>query len=206
MCQSIQIARQGSNAVTTPEPEFDPEVDRRLEEERARGFQLIGEFTFWYSQLQFTIQVRLAAELKLPDELIDMIIAPYDFFVLCTVTKNVLLKKYDDPKDRAAIEKVLNQCAALNDERVRVAHGMWSHGPAGLAAAYVARRTLQRGYHFDDPDELPKLIDNAKELMLRVMEIPGGPNRQRGRLTLLSEEYVPDDRLTPPKGKPPRKR
>jgi hypothetical protein len=83
---------------------------------------------------------------------------------------------------------------------------MWSHGPAGVAAAHVARRTLQRGYHFDDPGDLPKLIEKAKELMMRVMEIPEGRNRQRGRLTLLSEEYVPDDRLTPPKGKSPRKR
>ena len=193
--------------MNNPPPEFDPEAYRRHEEERRRGFELIGEFTFQYSQLQFTIQARLAAALNLPGELIDIVIAPYDFAMLCTVTKNVLMRQYDDPKDKSTIEKVLNECAAVNTDRVRAAHGMWSHGPAGLTVAHVARGTLQRAYHFDDPDELPKLIEKAKELILRIMEIPGPPNRKRGKLTLLSEEHVPADRIGPLKGrKAPRKR
>ena len=135
----------------TPEPEYDLEAVRREEEEKAQGFKLIGEFTFWYSQLEYTIKARLAAALSISDELFDTIIAPYDFLTLCTVTKNVLTRKYSNQMDQRAVAKVFNACAALNTERVRVAHGMWTHGPGGLMASHVVRQTLQRGISLTNP-------------------------------------------------------
>ena len=39
----------------------------------------IGHFIYWFSQLEFTIKMRLASALDLPQDLFDIIIGPYDF-------------------------------------------------------------------------------------------------------------------------------
>jgi hypothetical protein len=160
------------NNQTMPGEEPDLEANLRQEEEERKAYQLIGEFIYWYSQLEYAIKDRLATELNLAPNLIDVVLS-YDFLMLCTVTKNVLFKKYDDPKDKKIIEGVLNECAGLNIERLRVAHGLWLHdNPTGLVARHVARGTLRHTLHFRDPDELPSLIKKAQKLMERVMEIP----------------------------------
>ena len=46
---------------------------------------------------------------------------PYDFAVLCTVTAKSLTHKF--PEGKAAIDSAINRCRALNDDRVRIAHG-----------------------------------------------------------------------------------
>jgi hypothetical protein len=108
----------------------DIEEFRKEEETKASGFRKIGEFIFWFSQLEFTIKARLSSALQLPDELFDPITASYDFAMLCTVTAAVLARKFPDGKRE--IDTVLNKCRALNDDRVRIAHGMWTQSKDGL--------------------------------------------------------------------------
>src|SRR5262245_4004216 len=100
-----------------------------------RSFEAIGEFVFQFSQLEFTIKARLGAALALPDDLFDVVTAPYDFAVLCTVTSRVLEKEF--PSAKAKITQTFNECRALNDQRVRVAHALWAFGPSGLVAKHV---------------------------------------------------------------------
>jgi hypothetical protein len=187
--------------------EMDMEAVRKEEEEKVRGFLRIGEFIFWFSQLEFTIKVRLSKALNLPDELFHTVTAPYDFAVLCTVTKNVLIHRYTEKKDTVAITKVFNACAALNVQRVRVAHGMWTHGQDGLIATHAPRGTLQRSYFYEKPGELSGLTEKAKQLMLQVLDVPMKAKPGRGAVERIGIEFLPDERppQTAPQSRAPSK-
>ena len=83
---------------------------------RAKTFQLIGEFIFWFSQLEFSIRTRLSGLLTMDDSLFDIVIGPYDFAILCTITQKVLVNRY--PADEKAIV-LFKRCHALNTEARR---------------------------------------------------------------------------------------
>jgi len=71
-------------------PSTMAEIDQELEDERKQGYCRIGEFVYWFSQLEFTIRARLSAALSLPDNQFDIVISPYDFAMLCTVSEKAI--------------------------------------------------------------------------------------------------------------------
>ena len=145
--------------------------ERRLEDDqKGQGFQTIGQFIFWFSQLEFTIKHRLSTALGLRDQLFDVVTAPYDFATLRTVASQVLALRH--PEKQADLKKIFNECRRLNDERVRVVHGTWTHGSAGLSARHVARQTLSAKYFFEKPQDLVELAQRAERLMRDLIEVP----------------------------------
>jgi hypothetical protein len=182
------------------------EAVREEEERKSEGFRLIGAFIFNFSQLEFTIRARLATALHLPDEKFNAVIAPYDFAMLCTVTANILGQAF--PKQNAQIKKLFNDCRTLNDHRVRIAHGLWTHGDRGLIARHVSRQTLEPQFFYDDPGELVRLAESAQQLMIEVMTVPHGPKNLPGsRLELIGAEVLTDeDERTAAKPRRPSRR
>jgi hypothetical protein len=134
---------------------------KKLAVEEAELHKAIGEFIFWFSQLEFTIKARLAGALALEDGLFDIIIGPYDFAMLCTVTENVLRKgAAADVAKR--VKDYFNRCRTLNQKaRLIVAHGSWTLD----GARHVSRNTLQAAIHFKRPEDLRKQANAAKKLM-----------------------------------------
>jgi hypothetical protein len=169
------LTRRNSTMAKTP-TDINWQTVREEEEIKAKGFQLIGEFIFWFSQLEFTIKDRLASALRLPDKYFGAVTTPYDFAVLCTVTQTVLLSNYP-PEKKQEIDKVFNDCRKLNEERVRIAHGLWTHAKSGLVARHASRSKLKAEYFYEDPKALSKLTTEAKRLMLEVMQVPGKPKQ-----------------------------
>jgi hypothetical protein len=130
----------------------------------------IGRFTHQFSQLEFTIRALLASALKLTDGQFDVVTAPYDFKTLCTVASKILqLRHSSDKNAQQVIEKLFNKCAALNDDRVRMAHGTWSIGPSSASARHVSRQKLEAGYYFENPGDVAKKADIAQDLMRRLI-------------------------------------
>ena len=74
---------------------------------------------------------------KLPDEQMRIITAPYDFRMLCMVAEKLCIQRF--PEQAKDIESLFKKCLALNDDRVRVAHGLWTDDGKTLAARHVAR-------------------------------------------------------------------
>jgi len=148
------FSRPDIMVTNTPSSEY-------LEAEETELFQAIGEFMFWFSQLEFTIKARLAGALALTDDLFDIVIGPYDFAVLCTVTERTLcLGASKDVQTR--IQKYFNECKGLNQQaRLVVAHGSWTTG----GARHVSRGTLKASTHFQKPAELRKQTAKARKLM-----------------------------------------
>jgi hypothetical protein len=143
------------------------EAGRKLADEEVELHQAIGEFMFWFSQLEFTIKARLAGALNLEDSLFDIIIGPYEFAVLCTVTEKVL-SKGAAPAVLKNIKTYFNKCRGLNsDVRLVVAHGSWTTD----GARHVARGTLEARIHFEKPAELRKQATTARQLMAELFSL-----------------------------------
>jgi hypothetical protein len=152
----------------------DPDISKEKQHEQEL-YSAIGEFIFWFSQLEFTIKARLAGALELDDQLFDIVIGPYDFAMLCTVTEKTLGK--GNPAQVKEIEKYFNQCRKLNQEtRVTVAHGSWTTG----GARQISRNTLEAKLHFADlanaagPADIRKLrqeTTKAKTLMRQLFQL-----------------------------------
>lgn len=121
----------------------------------------IGHFMYWFSQLEFTIKMRLASALDLPQDLFDIIIGPYDFAMLCTVTERTLMRDASKP-DQPRIKKYFNDCRKLNQEaRVIVAHASWTFE----GARHVSRNTLTAKHYFAKAADLDKQAKETKRLM-----------------------------------------
>ncbi|MCK1271370.1 MULTISPECIES: hypothetical protein [unclassified Bradyrhizobium] len=135
------------------------ELDRREEQ----LYRAIGYFIYWFSQLEFTIKARLANALKLDEEsMFDIIIGPYDFAMLCTVTKQTLMRTAPEPT-KGKIKSFFNACHALNQKaRLVVAHGTWTYA----GARHVSRSTLAATTHFAKVEDLEAFGQEARRLMM----------------------------------------
>jgi hypothetical protein len=158
-------------------------LDPKAADQREAMFTAIGEFIFQFSQLEFFIRMELGQALGLKEGIITIVAGPYDFLALCNVTKTILTQK--DPEKSRHIEQVLNRCKRLNDERVRVAHGLWTTDEFGYRAWHVSRNTLKADRHFADPEELARLTEEAR---LCVVDVVGLQRDESGAERLLHAE------------------
>ncbi|MBC9883776.1 hypothetical protein G8O24_41615 [Bradyrhizobium sp. INPA01-394B] len=138
----------------------------KLEEEQRQTNEAIGAFIFEFSQLEFTIRARLARVLGLKDSMADIVIGPYDFAMLCVVSReSMLAKKRVSKKRKKAVEAFFKDCLTLNSQnRLIVAHALWTIG----GASHISRSSLKRKIHFSDLDDLRAETGKAHQLMMRM--------------------------------------
>ena len=60
--------------------------------------------------------------------------------------------------------------SAMNDERVRIAHGTWT---LGGGARHVPRGTLKAQFHFEKPKKIVEKTVEVKKLMAGVVGLVG---------------------------------
>ena len=142
--------------------------DREVEP-ATRDFISIGKFIATFSQIEFIIRVFLADLLEIKNEHFNAVVGPYDFAMLCTVTTSIFQQEF--PERKAEIEKVFKQCRALNDHRVRIAHGLWTFEIDGLMARHLSRHSLKREFYYQNPEELERLAETAQQLKLEVLTL-----------------------------------
>jgi hypothetical protein len=153
----------------TTKPTRDMATALALAAEQAMGFQLIGQFVSEFSQLDFTIRVILSRRLQLPDDYFDIVTAPYDFVTLCNVTQALLCKQL--PRKKETITKLFKDCRKLNDDRVHLAHGIWTSGQDGPVVRHVSKSSLHPNYYFEEKGKLKQLAAEAQRLMNAVLTI-----------------------------------
>src|SRR5258707_3825052 len=88
-----------------------------------KTYRAIGRFIYEFSQVEFTIRFYLAEEIGLKAEHFTAIVESYDVGVLTNVAKEVFNAR--GVEEGAKIKKLLGRFYDLNDERKRVAHGLW---------------------------------------------------------------------------------
>ena len=132
-------------------------------------FLAIGEFTFEFSQLEFTIRHLLATVLRLNNKHFDIITGPYDFAVLCSVAAEAIKRRRGcAPALAAEVESTFNACKGLNTHRVRIAHGTWT---IGGGARHFSRNSMRADRYFMTPAEITAKAREAQALMNRVIAI-----------------------------------
>jgi hypothetical protein len=146
-------------------PIFDP----KAAEHRESMFADIGAFIFQFSQLEHIIRMELTGALRLKKEQITAVTGPYDFAALCRVTKTILKQK--SPEKAGHIEQALNKCLKLNEERVRVAHSLWTMDKSGSRAWHISRNSLKADRYFGDPGALARLTEDARRCKVEVATI-----------------------------------
>jgi hypothetical protein len=134
-----------------------------------RFFSAIGRFIFEFSQLEYTLKLFISKVVGLKDEHFQALMS-HDFALTCAIAQTVLgkvvaLEKSED------LKTLINKCRSLNDERVRVAHGLWSIVSGSGALHHVSRRKLQVSSHFQEPDALANLADSAAVLRFELAQI-----------------------------------
>ena len=134
----------------------------------------IGALVVEFSQLEFTIRFALANAIRLDHQYFDVVLSAFDFATLCRVTSAILQQQR--PEEKEAIERLYNQCLELNNERVRVAHGLWTL--AGGGARVVSRNSFKATYHFTEEGELQRLAAKAQRLMQAVLNFQPRPDGQ----------------------------
>lgn len=137
-----------------------------LIDEQLLTHEAIGAFIFAFSQLEFTIRVRLGRVLNLKEGMLDIVTGPYDFAMLCVVSREAMLaKKKISKKRRKAVEAFFKDCLGFNSRnRTIVAHALWTIG----GASHVSRNSLKRSMHFSDLNDLRAETKKAQALMNRM--------------------------------------
>lgn len=149
---------------------------------RENVFSVIGRFIFEFSQLEFTFKHHLAEGINLDDRFFEPVMAGYDFALLCRATVAVWDGQLTSEQSKQ-LEKLVKRCLKLNDERVRVAHGLWIVDQTGGEAHHLSRNTLKSSRHFEDPSELVNLTELAAQLRIELTKIFYGlpmPKRHPG--------------------------
>lgn len=127
----------------------------------------LGGFIVEFSQLEFTIRASLGTALKLPPELLNIVLSLYDYASLCRVWQ--LVMNHQKPEKKDEIGAIFSGCMKVNDERVRVAHGLWTPGNETLEATIVSRNSLKVDTYFAEPGQLKALSKNCQDLFQRIL-------------------------------------
>jgi|SRR6266480_7230670 len=133
------------------------EVDQAAAE---KTYRAIGRFIFEFSQVEYALRHYLAEEIGLKDEHFVAVAGSYDVGMLTTVVREAFKKTRRGPK----IEALLSKFRTLNDERNRVAHGLWVPFMDGGTVHYVSRSSLYLRRLTDQARALEELADDACSL------------------------------------------
>jgi len=88
----------------------------------------------------------------------------HDFAMTCTIADSVFLSRAPDQfHDR--IRKLIKACRALNEHRVKIVHGFWHFETDSKGVAHHSRSSLQLVNHYQTPEEVEKLADEAELLI-----------------------------------------
>jgi hypothetical protein len=144
-------------------------AEERQADLTTQDFTSIGKFMVAFSQIEFLIRFYLSDALNIKDEArFNAVVGPYDFAMLCTVATTIF--QQDFPERKAEIENIFKQCRALNDHRLRIAHGFWTYEPTGgLITRHLSRQSLKREPHYQSREVLQQLAETAEQLKIHVL-------------------------------------
>jgi hypothetical protein len=117
---------------------------------------------FEFSQMEYAIRALLGEEIGLKEEYFSAVMESYDVAKLIGIAIEVFKKSRGD--DATSIWKLLNRFRGMNDERVRVAHGLWVPSKAGGTVYYTSRNKLTPANFTDQAEHLEKLSDELCQL------------------------------------------
>jgi hypothetical protein len=128
-----------------------------------KTYRAIGRFIFEFSQAEYTIRHYLAEEIGLAEEHFVAVVESYPVALLCTVAKEVFGKSRADANG-AEIKDLIGEFLDLNDNRNRVAHGLWVAFKDGGTVHHVPRSLKSRTTAANQAAACEKFADEACKL------------------------------------------
>jgi len=130
--------------------------------ESTETYHAIGRFIFEFSQLEYSLKHHIAEAVKLDERFIDPIMT-HDFAILCTAAIEVLGESMNEER-RRNLNEIINSCRTINDDRVRIAHGLWVPFREGGVVHHVQRTKLKSRRSIDQAAYLEKQSDRINQL------------------------------------------
>ena len=118
-------------------------MDKSYEVSAEKTYRAIGRFIYAFSQAESTIRDCVGELIGLKDKYFADIVESYDIVMLCNIAESIFdksLARYQVKK----LKPLINKFRALNDVRVRVAHGLWVPFIDGGTVHHTSRRWLKR--------------------------------------------------------------
>jgi hypothetical protein len=137
--------------------------------ESEETYLAIGRFIFEFSQLEYEIRYQIAEAINLEEKFIDPILT-HDFAMLCTAANEILGGSMVDSK-RKRLRDIIGECYALNEDRVRVAHGLWVPFREGGVVHHVSRSRLKPARSVQQAQYLQDKATKANELRFRLSQL-----------------------------------
>jgi hypothetical protein len=142
-----------------------PEMRAMTAEKTCRA---IGRFMFEFSQLEYSLRHYLGEEIGLDEKYFEAIIN-YEFWPLCNTFKSVFERSR--PESAGDIGRLVNECLSLNNERNRVAHGLWVVHREGGAIQHVSRQSFKSTWSVEQAEALERKAEKACELRGKLEDI-----------------------------------
>ncbi|WP_036007613.1 hypothetical protein [Bradyrhizobium yuanmingense] len=142
-----------------------------------KTYRAIGYFIFEFSQTEYTIRHYVGRELKIEEKHFAAVMQSYDVALLCAVAKRVFEANFDKERYEVA-ERLLNRFYKINEQRVRVAHGLWMPHFNGGTLHHVSRAQLKPQGYIEQTTLLEKLGAEAQEIKFGFFELFGVVNEE----------------------------
>lgn len=106
-------------------------------------YRAIGRFIHQFASVEWTLRYYLAQAAKVDLNYMDAIIT-HDFALLCTAVTSVYSNILKNDDDKKLLKRLIGQCRAMNDTRVKVVHGQWFPFADGGMVAHRSRQNLKQ--------------------------------------------------------------
>lgn len=134
-------------------------MEKAEQEATEKTYRAIGRFMFEFSQMEYAVRHHLGEEMEIKEEYFSAAMESYDVAMLINVAIEVFKKSRGD--HATELWKLLNRLRGFNDERKRVAHGLWVPFKDGGTVHYTSRNKLSPAQF---SDQAAQLEDRADEL------------------------------------------
>lgn len=161
MRQYVELI-DGSQKMTEYVPEEnDPE----------ETYLAIGHFIKRFSSIEWTLRYYLPQAVGLDMKYMDVIIT-HDFALLCTAVSTVYSELLKTDQERKRLKKLIGQCRAMNDIRIKVVHGLnWFADFDGGTLAHVSRSTLRQQDTTGMTEKLEKAAQDGAGLFCELQDL-----------------------------------
>jgi len=137
-------------------------MEKQKDEQTEKTYRAIGRFMFEFSQVEYAIRCYLAEEIRLDEDYFSGVMESCDVSMLISVATEVFRKSRG--VEAETISKLLNKFRSMNDQRKRVAHGLWVPFKDGGTVHYVSRTKLNPSQFSDQANVLEQHADELCQL------------------------------------------
>jgi hypothetical protein len=106
-------------------------------------YRAIGRFIHRFASIEWTLRFYLTQAVKLDLGYMNTIVT-HDFALLCAAVTSVYSDILKTEEDKTLLKKLISQCRAMNDTRVKVVHGQWFPFAEGGVVAHRSRQNLKQ--------------------------------------------------------------